>query len=419
MPWFTDLMINTSANVYSLLAPIVLLMIVAEIIYCLVKKNGYYSFQDSLIGIGTMMIAQCVNLGVAVAILSTYGWLYSNASLTHLEPTLVNYILCFIGVDFLFYWFHRAGHRINFFWGAHVPHHSAEELNYAVALRTGFFQRACSFLFYFPLAIVGFSPEMILHAVALNLLYQFVPHTRVVGKLPGWISSWLNTPYHHQVHHAANPIYWDKNYAGTFIIWDRMFGTYQDQTDPVYYGVSVHPKSWDPIYLTFHWYIVLWKDMLEAKTWGDRLRVWYKPPGWRPSHLPPYAKPPHTSEKDQIKYRTNPIPGATPYLVAQLIFQMGLLLWTISDQNGVSPWVIVLFIGMTRWSVIHWAAILENRPWVRRTEFIRILAECACVIAFIPEPYKNFVAAASVGSAFFFSAVLMRGRGTSIVAAGE
>ena len=277
-------------NIYATVGPFVLTLIVIEFFYCLYKKNGYYSFQDSIIGLGTMIFSQCVNLAIASAILTTYGWIYNNYAITQLKLTPLNFIFGYILSDFLFYWFHRAGHRVNFFWGAHTGHHSAEELNYAVALRTTIFQRAASFLFYWPMACLGFSPPLILTIVAINLVFQFLPHTRVIPKLPKWIDYWMNTPYHHRIHHAANQVYWDKNYGGTLIIWDRMFGTYADETEEIFYGITVHPKSWDPTLINFHWYAILWKDMCLATNIVDKYKLWFMPPGWRPRNLGPFQR---------------------------------------------------------------------------------------------------------------------------------
>jgi sterol desaturase/sphingolipid hydroxylase (fatty acid hydroxylase superfamily) len=363
-------------NVYAVLGPLVLALVLIEFIYCVVKKNGYYSFQDSLIGMGTMIIAQCVNVAVSVLVVMSYGWVYEKFAITRLEPTPLNYILCYIGSDFFFYWFHRAGHRINILWAAHATHHSAEELNYAVALRTSFTQRAASFLFYWPLAVMGFAPEMIIPIVALNLVYQFVPHTRVIGRLPRWIDSWLNTPYHHQVHHGANQVYWDKNYGGTFIIWDKLFGTYQDQVEEVYYGITIHPRSWDPTYLNCHWFMVLWNDMRQATHWIDKIKLWFMPPGWRPRNLPPYEKRnPHTCARDQVKYQTRALPGSTPYLLAQLVISMSTLFLVIRDQSPLSGAEKVI-VSVALWlAVTLWGAILESKPWARPAEMVRITAQ--------------------------------------------
>jgi len=354
---------NAPLNIYARVGPAVLILILAEFIYCLWKKNGFYSFQDSVIGLGTAIIAQCVNIAVSVGVIAVYQWIYENHAVWKIEETVTTYLLCYMGVDFLFYWFHRAGHRVNLFWAMHVPHHSAEELNYAVALRSSFTQRAASFLFYWPLALLGFSPQLILPVVALNLVIQLIPHTRVIPKLPAWIDSWLNTPYHHQVHHAANPIYWDKNYGGTFIFWDKWFGTYQDQTEPLYYGVTVHPRSWDPTYLNFHWFLVLWRDTLDAPYIWDKFKLWFMPPGWRPRGLPEKREGSRIWEHAHLqeKYQTQALIGSTLYLSAQLIPAFWMMFLVIGNQSPLTT-LEKFVLSLALWLLVtSWGAILESR----------------------------------------------------------
>ena len=358
---------NAPLNVYALVGPAILVLIVAEFLYCVWRRNGYYSFQDSVIGLGTAIIAQCVNIAVSVGVIAVYSWIHDQHSIWRIEETPLTYILCYIGVDFLFYWFHRAGHRVNLFWAMHVPHHSAEELNYAVALRSSFTQRAASFLFYWPLAWIGFSPQLILPVVALNLVIQLIPHTRVIPKLPAWIDSWLNTPYHHQVHHAANPIYWDKNYGGTFIFWDKWFGTYQDQTEPLYYGVTVHPRSWDPTYLNFHWFLVLWRDTLAAPHLWDKFKLWFMPPGWRPRGLPGNREGSRiwTHASLQEKYQTQALPGSTPYLLAQLVPAFWMMFLVIGNESPLET-LEKFALSLSLWLVVtSWGAILDARQGAR------------------------------------------------------
>lgn len=367
---------DSIVNVYAVLTPVVLLLTVVEFIYCMVKKNGYYSFADSLIGFGTAILAQCVNVAVAVGVVASYGWIYSRFSLVNWEttgvPVWAQYAICYLGVDFFFYWFHRVGHRVNFFWALHVPHHSAEELNYAVALRAGLFQRAGSFLFYWPLAVLGFAPSIILPMVALNLVLQFIPHTRVIPKLPSWIDSWLNTPWHHQVHHAANPIYWDRNYGGTFIFWDKWFGTYRAQTETPYYGVTIHPASWDPTYLTLHWFHVLWLDARKATHFVDALKIWFMPPGWRPRNLPPYEKKPALSAETQVKFATPAFRGSKVYLLVQLALALGLMLAVIRDDSPLTLLDRVL-VAFALWvSVTVWAGFLSSARWAFPFEAMRV-----------------------------------------------
>jgi sterol desaturase/sphingolipid hydroxylase (fatty acid hydroxylase superfamily) len=368
-------------NIYATVGPFVLALIVIEFIYCLVKKNGYYSFQDSIIGLGTMIFSQCVNLAIASVILTTYGWIYNNFAITQFELTPLNFVWGYILSDFLFYWFHRAGHRINFFWGAHAGHHSAEELNYAVALRTTIFQRAASFLFYWPMAWLGFSPQLILTIVAINLVFQFLPHTRVIPKLPKWIDYWMNTPYHHRIHHAANPIYWDKNYGGTLIIWDRMFGTYADETEEVYYGITMHPKSWDPTFINFHWYTILWKDMTLANNIVDKYKLWFMPPGWRPRNLGPYEKDqPGKTAENQIKYQTESFPGSHAYLIAQLFFAFPVLFFITGHHTPVDGWEQFYYSVLLWTQVTIWGAFMERKSWAIIGEAIRILVTALSLV---------------------------------------
>lgn len=364
-------------NVYAMLAPAIFAVIIIEVIYCLVKKNGYYTFQDSLIGLGTTVLAQCVNVSVAVGVLAVYGFIYDHFRLTDIPTNVWTWAGCYIGVDFLFYWFHRAGHRINILWAAHVPHHSAEELNYAVALRASLTQRAASFIFYWPLALLGFKVDLILTVVAVNLILQLLPHTRVIPKLPAWIDSWLNTPYHHQVHHGLNPIYWDKNYGGTFIFWDKMFGTYQDQVEPVYYGVSVPPKTWDVTYLNFHWYIVLWKDAMAATHFIDKILIWFMPPGWRPRNLAGQTyegKYEWTGKGDQPKYATKALAGSSIFLGTQLVLAFAILFWVINHDSPLSTLDKVATTAMLWIGVTLWAWILESKPMARIAQALYLVS---------------------------------------------
>lgn len=369
-------------NPYALLGPAILGLIFFEFIYCVVKKNGYYSFQDSLMGLGTMILAQCVNVGIAAAVIAGYGFVYDHFAITHISATPLTIVACYVGVDFLFYWFHRAGHRINILWAAHATHHSAEELNYAVALRTSVLQRAASFLFYAPLALIGFEPSVIVPIVAFNLILQLIPHTRLVPRLPAFIDAWLNTPYHHRIHHAANPVYWDKNYGGTFIVWDKLFGTYQDEVEPIYYGITIHPRSWDPTWLNLHWLSILWNDAKQASHFSDKIKVWLKPPGWRPRNLPPFEKLPPKSAETQVKYSSEELPNSRPYLLFQLLVLMSSLFLVISPKSPLTNFERVVVSGLLWWGVTQWAAILESKKWARVVEYARLCVSTG-VIAFI------------------------------------
>lgn len=397
-------------NVYALVAPAVVALILVEFAYCLVKKNGYYSFQDSVMGLGTMFLAQCVNVLVSVGVVVAYGWIFQNFAMADfsMNPQWYHWVLCYLLSDFLFYWFHRAGHRINLFWAMHVPHHSAEELNYAVALRASLTQRAASFLFYWPMAIIGFSPEMIIPVVALNLVYQLIPHTRVIGKLPSWIDSWLNTPYHHRIHHAANQVYWDKNLGGTLIIWDKLFGTYQDEVEPVFYGVTVHPHSWDPLFLNFHWFMVLWNDMKQATHWEDKILLWFKPPGWRPRNLPPYEKQPWRNPQEQVKYESKEFLGVRGYLIFQLVEHFLLLQLIIRNDSPLTSEMKVFLSLLVWWGVTNWAFFLESKPMAWASEMLRTITVAIVLMALAFQFTEIVFLVAVLAFAFFFQAAWIK-----------
>ncbi len=359
-------------NIYALVAVPVFILIACEIIYCLFKKNNLYGFQDSIMGIGTMFMAQCLNVALVAPIMTTYSWIYDHYAIFHFENTWWTLLLGYIFGDFLFYWFHRAGHRINIFWAAHVPHHSAEELNYAVALRASLTQRAASFLFYWPLCILGFTPTTVITIVAINLVYQLIPHTRVIKHYPAWIEAWVNSPYHHQVHHAVNPIYWDKNYGGTLIIWDKIFGTYQEQVEPIYYGVSVPPQSWNPFYINFHWYLCLWKDVLKTKSWTDKFKIWMMPPSWRPRDLPEHAAPPPLGYIPENKYTSAYFKGSTAYLFAQLFMAFYTLFPIINPKTPLNGWQMTQLSALVFLHVYSWSLFLEAKPFAKLIETIRL-----------------------------------------------
>lgn len=211
-----------------------------------------------------------------------YAFLYHHR-LLDLELNWAMGLLTFLGVDFCFYWMHRSSHRIRWFWAAHVVHHSSERMNFSTAMRqnaTNIFNGM--WLFYVPLALIGFNPVWIGVAYALSLVYQFFIHTTLVGKLPGWVETVFNTPSHHRVHHGRNPGYIDRNYGGTLIVWDRLFGTFvaEDEQAPPDYGITRPVHSRNLLVLWTHEYVDLFRAMARPGGLLSRLKHLWKPPEW-------------------------------------------------------------------------------------------------------------------------------------------
>jgi len=192
------------------------------------------------------------------------------------------WILVFFVDDFFYYVFHRGAHRIRWVWAAHVNHHSSEYYNLGTALRQPWTSTfALTWIFSLPMFWLGFHPAMVAFAGGINLLYQYWIHTEAIDKMPRWFEAVMNTPSHHRVHHATNPRYLDKNYAGIFIIWDRMFGTFEPETSEEYiqYGIIKNLKSYNILWAVFHEWVGMAKDLWSAP-WRYKLNYLIKPPGW-------------------------------------------------------------------------------------------------------------------------------------------
>jgi sterol desaturase/sphingolipid hydroxylase (fatty acid hydroxylase superfamily) len=208
-------------------------------------------------------------------------WLYPHRIISLGGP--LAFVFAIIGWDFLFYWHHRAEHRVRLLWACHVNHHSSEHFNFSTALRQPWTPFA-TLLFYPSLALVGVQPSLIMLSGGINLVYQFWVHTEAIGKLPAPIEWLLNTPSHHRVHHASNPRYLDKNYAGIFMLWDRLFGSFEPETEPVRYGITTNIGTFNPFRIAFHEYIAMAEDVFRPKTserasLRARLRAVFAPPG--------------------------------------------------------------------------------------------------------------------------------------------
>lgn len=225
-------------------------------------------------------------LGLAIAI-SIYPFMLEHLALTHINNTLVVYILTFIIIDFNGYWVHRLSHKINLFWNLHVIHHSSEEFNLACALR----QSISSFFNFFtvlllPAALLGIPGTVIEIVGPIQLFAQFWYHTRHIGKM-GILEKILVTPSHHRVHHAVNPEYMDKNLSQIFIIWDKLFGTFQEELKevPPVYGITRPAHTWNPVKINFQHLWLMIKDAWRTSHWKDKLTLWFKPTGYRPADV--------------------------------------------------------------------------------------------------------------------------------------
>ncbi len=220
-------------------------------------------------------------------ILISYSWLVDHITIFKLEPIWLAVIIAFISEDFAGYWFHRMNHRINFFWNRHVIHHSSEEYNLSCALRQSISDNIKFFaILLVPAAMLGIPPTLFAIIGPIHLFLQFWYHTRLIDKM-GFLEKIIVTPSHHRVHHAINPEYLDKNYSQIFIIWDKLFGTFQpeEKSIPPVYGILRPAKTWNPVTINFKHLWQLTKDAYRANSYWDKIRIWFMPTGWRPEDV--------------------------------------------------------------------------------------------------------------------------------------
>jgi alkylglycerol monooxygenase len=283
----------------ALSVPVFFILIGIELAYNFYKKLNYYRLNDSIANLSQGIGQQLTGIFMKTALFFGYKYIYEHWRIIEMPKTIWIWILLFIGVDFFYYWFHRMSHQVNALWAAHIVHHQSEEYNLTVALRQSWFQGWFSWVFYLPLAFAGFDPIMFLTLSSFNTLYQFWIHTRAI-KTMGFLEYVLNTPSHHRVHHGSNPKYIDKNHAGTLIIWDRMFGTFQKEEEEVYYGITKPLASWNPVWANLHYWDDLVRTARKSPKISDKVKVFLKPPGWFPDHLGGFQQAP---EIDAVQYK--------------------------------------------------------------------------------------------------------------------
>jgi len=246
------------------------------------KKLKWNLIGDSITNFITLTAFIGISFVVAVAFyITVFYWAYE-FSVVQLPMNMTTLLVCIVLADFTYYWEHRFMHRVGFGWATHTVHHSSPYFNISVAYRFGPLDGIIPILFHLPLALIGFDPVMIFVAEIIVQIYQTLLHTEVIKKLPRPIEAVFNTPSHHRVHHGANPQYIDKNYAGIFIIWDRMFGTFEEEDEPVRYGLTKSLDSINPFVVFFHGLTNLGRNVLGAKDFKTALAYVFRPPGWEP-----------------------------------------------------------------------------------------------------------------------------------------
>ena len=323
-------------------------------------------------------------LGLSMVIIS-YEWLVNKIAIVHIKPGVWVYIAAFIALDFAGYWVHRIAHRYNIFWNNHIIHHSSEEFNLACALRQSIAEILKIFtVFLLPAALLGVPATVIAIVAPIQLFAQFWYHTQHINKM-GWLEKIIVTPSHHRVHHAINKKYIDKNFAQIFIIWDKLFGTFQEELPDVkpVYGITRPVRTWNPVKINFIHLLLLMKDAWYARKWKDKFRIWLMPTGWRPDDVA--GKFPVYKIEDVYNFEKYSPAYSNELLVWSWIQLAALLLTTsylfanIATIGTPGIFVYGLFIFLT---VYAYSELMDRNRYALAWEIIKNILGCYII-------YKN------------------------------
>ena len=239
-----------------------------------------YETRDTLASLSLGLMNVVISGGTKLLSIPLFVWLYDHR-VANLGDAWWSWLVLFFAEDCCYYWFHRLHHEVRFLWAAHVNHHSSRRYNFSTALRQTLLTPITGPWFWMPLPLLGFAPWMVLTAQAWSLIYQFWLHTEAVDRI-GPLEWVLNTPSHHRVHHGKNVAYLDKNHGGILIIWDRLFGTFAQEREPVVYGLTTDITTYNPLRIGFHEVAALGRDVARAPTLRAKLGYLFAPPGWSP-----------------------------------------------------------------------------------------------------------------------------------------
>jgi alkylglycerol monooxygenase len=344
------------SQIIVLASPIFLVLIAIEFFVGRARGRNNYRLNDAVTSIGLGMLSQVsavfmqfLRIGIYTAVFHALAW--PPESSFWFSP--LGWFLALVIYDFCYYWNHRLGHTCALFWAAHVVHHQSEDYNLSTALRQTSTGAFFGWVFYLPMALIG-VPPLVFGVIALvDLLYQYWIHTQQIGRL-GWFDRVFASPSNHRVHHAVNHRYVDKNYGGVFMLWDHLFGSFEDEdpAEPCVYGTRSPLRSWDPLWANGEVYTALWRESWNARQWGDKWRVWFKPPGWQSAEMA--ARDPRTPFDLNSTRRYAPAMPRDVQIFAAVQFTL------LLSASGVFLW---LTDGWPLWQSGVWFAAFLASLW--------------------------------------------------------
>lgn len=350
--------------------PMYFILMGIELLVLRFQKSPTYRLNDAITNINLGVVSQVSGVFLKVLSIGIYTFFFEKFGLFEIPNNVWTFFILFFLYDLCYYWAHRLSHEINLFWGGHVVHHSSEEYNLSVALRQSSTQTIWTFMFYLPLAIIGFDPVMLVLVSGINLLYQFWIHTEAIDRM-GFLEKFMNTPSHHRVHHGRNPKYIDKNHGGTFIIFDKWFGTFQEEEERPTYGITTPVRSWNPVWVNISHYATMKEELKMIPNLKDKVRYLFNKPGWLPEYLGGYRTVKDVGP-DYKKFDTTvPLP-LNYYVFFQYVVLMGLTAFFLFNL-GKFDWMVKVGLSvLIVWSTVSFSGIFEQKKWYHVQEILRV-----------------------------------------------
>ncbi len=382
-----------ASQIIVLATPVFLLLIAIEYAWGMAKGRNTYRLNDAVNSISLGMLSQISAVLTRTLRVGIYTAVYAHVALWRNDDFWMSgggWLLALVFYDFCYYWLHRGGHEVAVFWAAHVVHHQSQDYNLSTALRQTSSGALLGWVFYLPMALAGVPPLVFGVVVLVDLLYQFWVHTEHVGKL-GWFDRWFCSPSNHRVHHAVNERYLDRNYGGVLIVWDRLFGSFREEDEKCVYGTRSPLNSWDPLWANAEVYWGLLHDSWHARSWADKLRVWFKPPGWRPADVAArFPKPAFEIARVQ-RYDPPVRRGVQAFGALQFVLMLAgsvLFLWHSEDLPLAQAVVWLLALATGLWCT---GAVLQGRLTLTEVLFIEAAAlSTACAATGLVELHRLF-----------------------------
>ena len=332
------------------------------------KKDKIFRYESSVANFSVGIAERLLNLFIAGSFYQAYQWVYDHYALFHISDSWYVWLLLLLATDFVWYWYHRLGHEINFLWAAHIVHHQSEEFNFTAAARITTIQAIFRNVFWCILPLAGFHPNMIITILLAHGAYSFFTHTQLIGKL-GWLEHVLITPSLHGVHHASDEKYLDKNYGDVFVFWDKLFGTFQREEEPPKYGLTHPIKSYSFLWQHFHYYLEIAEAYKRAEGAKAKWNALFGSPALMDQNIRPILEERYFQHKEQkrgeSKFKT--------YLNIQLIVIVAALTGTTMFYqylNEIEKWAVLIFVLLT---LINIGALLEQRVWIYYLEAFRLI----------------------------------------------